>query len=496
MRNEKEMTARQSTGAEDTPRFSRRQLIALLAGTTTGFLASSTAWAALRVDDASTHPGAVQAFLQAVTGGALETVGHMLDQDVALARATDSDGRSAYVLAKLSRHEAIADTILKRGIELDAVEAVLAKDWERLESLAAENPAVMNAAHPIGGNPLYASALTGGGEQYRIRSLGTDPDGRPAGGSGLTPARAAMDCREPLGAWLAGIDILSNGGSANAPQAHGNTVLHGAVYAKDARLVGMVIRKEADVAATDANGRTALQLAEYLDWVDGVELLQNQSSIHRDYRGSRFAFDANREAFTLLSIEDIPGKTQSEITGLSHFDEERVQTLLDDEPRLAHAISTDAELAIEACGHTGRRDIMRIHLDCGAPLSLPTAISFGDLDHARWLLENDPLLVHERGPHDFPVMWYPAIGGGSVDAAALLLEFGAPLEQESGGETALHWAALRGHADLTSYLLEQGANSQALGYRQDRKGITPLQLAIAKKRSQVSEILQASERRS
>jgi ankyrin repeat protein len=130
-----------------------------------------------------------------------------------------------------------------------------------------------------------------------------------------------------------------------------------------------------------------------------------------------------------------------------------------------------------------------MHLDHGAPLSLPTAISLGDLDHARWLLDQDPLLVHERGPHDFPLMWYPAIGGGSVEAAELLLERGAPLEQESGGETALHWAALRGRADLVRYLVERGADTEALGYRQDRAGRTPFGLALANRREDAAAVL-------
>lgn len=477
-------------------RISRRQLIAMLAGATSGILTSGYAWAALRVDDASTHPGAVQAFLHAITSGDQAAVQSMLEQDVALAQVADSNGRSAYVLAKLAGHSSIADAILQRGIELDAVEAVFAQNWERLEELAAANPDIMNAAHPIGGNPLFASALTGGDEQYRIRALGTESDGRPEGGSGLTAARAAMNCKDPLGAWLSAIDILSNGGSANAPQALGNSVLHGSVHAKDTRLVSLVIRKGGDVAATDAEGRTPLQLAEYLDWRDGVELLQQHETIDRDHRGSRFAFDANREPFRLLPINDIPGKTQSQLTSLSHFNEERVQAMLKDEPRLVHAISTDAELAIEACGHTGQRDIIRMHLDCGAPLSLPTAISLGDLGYARWLLEGDPLLVHERGPHDIPVMWYPAIGGGSVEAAELLLEFGAPVEQESGGDTALHWAALKGHPDLTRFLLHHGASLQAIGYRQNRDGVTPLQLAVANERTEVAAILREAERRS
>ncbi|MHC5209249.1 MAG: ankyrin repeat domain-containing protein [Planctomycetota bacterium] len=478
------------TAPTDAPQLTRRAVLALLASAAAGALVPGCA--SKRIGDtaarASTQPSK-EAFLTAVQRGDDAAVEAMLDRDASLARAADSAGRSAFVLAYLSGHPPIGALLRQRGLELDVVEAVLAEDWSRVESLAAAQPESMNAAHPIGGNPLYASGLTGGAEQYRLRALGCDPNGRPSGGSGLTPDRAAMDCRDPLGAWLAGTDILGNGGDVNASQARGDSVLHGAVRARDTRLVRLAIRKGADLAARDEAGRTPRALAEELEWRAGVELLAAEATIPRDHRASQFAFNASREPFTLLPIDDIAPEVQSEITGVSHFDRERVQALLAAEPRLIHAISTDDELAIEACGHTGQRQIIQLHLDHGAPLSLPTAISLGNLEHARWLLEKDPLLIHERGPHDFPVMWYPAIGGGSVEAAEMLLAHGADIEQESGGETALHWAALRGHADLVRALVGRGADMAAVGYRQERAGRTPLQLAADKGHDGVVQVL-------
>lgn len=426
--------------------------------------------------------------LALIRSGDAAAVTRMLDEEPALVRAADRQGRSAFVVAHLSGHPEIGALLLARGLELDVVEAVLAADWERVEALAAREPELMQRAHPIGGTPLYASALVGGSEQYRLRALGCDPDARPTGGSGLSPARAAMDCRDPIGAWLAATDILSNGGDPNAPQARGDSVLHGAVRARDARLVKLVLRKGGSTEARDERERTALSLAKELEWTEGVELLEHEDRIPRDHRASRLAFNHSREPFRLVPIDDVPVDLRRQITGRSHFDP-TVRALLEQEPRLIHAVSTDAELAIEACGHTGQREVIQIHLDHGAPLSLPTAISLGDLDHARWLLKNDPQLVNERGPHDFAVTWYPAIGGGSVEAAELLLEYGADLEQHSGGETALHHAAMRGHVDLVRFLLERDADVHALGYRQDRAGRTPLQAALANEQRDVARLL-------
>jgi len=471
------------------PRLSRRRVLTLLATAAAGACTSACASQSRTVAQPGASDVETEAFLHAVQMGDLAGAEAMLDRDASLARATDASGRSAFVLAYLAGHPEVAAMLTKRGLELEVVEAVLAADWKRVEALAEADPTIMNAAFPIGGSPLYARALTGGGELYRLRALGCLPDARPDGGSGFTPARAAMDCRDSIAGWLAATDVLSNGGNVNAPQVGGDSVLHGAVRARDERMLRLAVRKGGDVQARDAAGRTPRTLAEELEWQAGAALLAAEATIARDHRASQFAFNASREPFRLMPIDDVPAKVQSEITGVSHFNRERVQEMLGQNPRLINAISTDDELAIEACGHTGARPIIQVHLDHGAPLSLPTAISLGDLDHARWLLDNDPMLIHERGPHDFPVMWYPAIGQGSVEAAELLLAHGAPIEQESGGETALHRAAQRGHADLVSFLVESGADTEAVGYRQDRAGVTPLQLSLSKGHDEVAKLL-------
>ena len=44
---------------------------------------------------------------------------------------------------------------------------------------------------------------------------------------------------------------------------------------------------------------------------------------------------------------------------------------------------------------------------------------------------------------------------------------------EPDGATALHWAARRGQLDLAHFLVEKGADVGAVGYRDDRDGLTP-----------------------
>lgn len=434
----------------------------------------------------------VDAFLAAVKAGEVERVRASLERDPSLARAVYPSGWSAFVMARCTGNDEIAELLKARGLELDIVEAVLDEDWERVVALAEANPELANAHHPIGGNPLYAGALMGSKELYRLRAIGCDSNLVTEGGDGFSPAGAALLGREPLGALLSLTDVLSNGGHANVPQIRGRSLLHMAVDRRDPELVRLLLRKGADVEALDAEERTPLEWARHLEWEDGARLLEDHASVPRDHRATKFLVDASRAPIERPDISDIPQELQSETTGSSHGRLEHVKKLLAEDPRRTFSISTDDELAIEACGHTGNKAIMQLHLDHGAPLSLPTAISLGNAEHARFLLERDANAVHERGPHDFALMWYTAISGDDPALAELLLEFGAPIDQESVGTTALHWAARRNRPELARYLIERGAALDAVGHQFDRAGQTPLQVALAHERPTIAEMLRAA----
>jgi ankyrin repeat protein len=435
------------------------------------------------------EPPDVARFLRAVQAGDAPAVAAALARNPAVARACDAAGRSAFVLAHLAGRGEVAKLLRPHLGELDVVEAVLAEDHERFAELVRAHPELCNAAHPIGGTPIYAAALAGQDGMWRQRSAGCAPDAAPPGGSGLTPARAAMDCRTLTGARIAATDLLANGADVNAPQRGGERVLHGAVRRRSAALVRLAVRKGADVHARDAAGRTAEELARELGWEEGAALLAGHAALPRDHRASRFAWDASGAPVRRPDLSDVPRALQCQVTGSSHADLERVRALVAPDPRLVFSISADDELAIEACAHTGARDLIRFHLDHGAPLSLPTAASLGALDAVRRLLDRDPLLVHERGAHDFPVMWYAVLGGGSVATAELLASRGVAVDQESVGTTALHWCAAHDDRELARWLLENGADVNAIGCKWDRAGQTPLALARARGRDALARML-------
>lgn len=472
--------------------LTRRRMILSLGAAAAAAAASTPVGTTLepetRCIPGSRHSGDVEAFLGAVMAGDLGEVRRHLAGDATLAAARDVEGRSAFLIANLSGRRAVADELRER-IELDVVEAAIAEQWERFDELVARRPELCNAAHPIGGTPLYGAALAGIPDLYRLRGAGCLPDHVPDSGSGFTAARGALMCPRLSGARVCATDLLSNGANVNAPQRGGDSVLHGAVRRRSDLLVRLAIRKGADVTATDGEGRTALALAEHLAWEAGVDLLTAHAQLPRDHRASRFLMDANRQPIVRPDLTDVPQDLQNAVTGCSHGQLDRLRTLVAEDPRLVYALSTDDELAIEACAHTGNQDIIRFHLDHGAPLSLPTAVSLGDAEAIRFLLDRDPRLIHERGAHDFPVMWYVALGTGRAEIAELLHGHGVEPDQESVGTTALHWCALRDRRELAAWLIAHGSDVEALAFSWSSDGQTPLQIARSQRNEAIASLL-------
>jgi len=473
--------------------LSRRAALSSLAALAVSSLLARrpfAAWSRRAVD--------ARAFLAAVVAGELERVRELLAAEPALARAADEHGRSAFLIAHLHGHAQVAEALRACGLELDLVESFVAEDWTRVEQLAASDPSALARAHAVGGTPLYAGALVGSLDMHRLRSLGCKPDDAPSGGSGYTPARGALEGARPDWALIALCDLLGNGGSANAPQRAGSSILHGAVLRRDERLVRTALRKGAAAEARDAQGRTARELALELGWSAGAELLRYPERVPRDNRASRFALDANRAPIERPDLSDVPSALQNRITGSSHGKLAAVRELVGSDKRLTFSLSTDDELAIEACAHTGARPIIRYHLDQGAPLSLPTAVALGDLESVRFWLARDATLIHERGAHDFPLMWFALLGeeraGEAVPMAELLVQHGAAVDQETMGTTALHLCAKHDVRDCAAYLLERGADARAVGFKFHRDGRTPLEMAEEEGHGVLAQMLRRAQR--
>jgi len=471
-----------------TPRRTFLRAASALAGSLAlGCRATSAAPQRPRPADPATNDAVP--FIAAVTAGDLPQVRAMLSERPTVVNAVDEAGRSALVLAYLSGHETVAQALLEHSPELGLVEAVMIPDWTRAEAAWRDDPLALDAWHPVGGTPLYAAARRGVAGLGRLQDWGADPNGNPRGSVGVTPLYGALQCAEFVRAWKTTITTVSSGADVNAPQRNGDSPLHLAARRGEPELIVFLLRRGADPTALDSRGRTPLEHALRADNAKAAAILRSPAAVPRDDDSLRLTYDASGGRVAWPDTSDIPVELQTLVTGASHGRLSTVRAKVQEDARLVFSTSAQGEVAVEACGHVGNREILAFHLDRGAPMSVCTSIAAGALDRTRALLAENPGSVHERGPHDYAAMWYPAIGGGNVEAAEILLDHGCPVDQESFGTTGLHWAVLGGHRDLVAYLVDNGADVNAVGRVFKTTGQTPLAFAEKAGRTKIAGIL-------
>jgi uncharacterized protein len=165
-------------------------------------------------------------------------------------------------------------------------------------------------------------------------------------------------------------------------------------------------------------------------------------------------------------------ETINEFVIAAHHDLGKVTQMLSENPTLLNENADWIETPIQAAAHTGNRSIAEYLLEQGAPLDICTAAMLNHPDEVAALLQEDPGLYEAVGAHNIPVMFFAAIGG-STQIADMLLQAGSNLNEGAGGNTALHGAAGFGQTDMVRWLLDHGADPNAI----DFNGKTPLELA-------------------
>ncbi len=210
------------------------------------------------------------------------------------------------------------------------------------------------------------------------------------------------------------------------------------------------------------------------------------------------------------------------IHAVKNGDADAVRALLAQDPALANAKDTDGTSAVLLASYHGAREIQKLLLAAGPPLSAFEAAATGDETALMALVRADPVLLNSYSHDGFTALQLGAFfshadivkfclaGGADVNAVSrnpmalralhsaaaaghipiskLLLANGADVNaRQSGGFTALHAAAQNGSLALTRLLLEWDADP-ALA---TDDGKTARDFAIADKHCAVLGLLDA-----
>jgi ankyrin repeat protein len=169
----------------------------------------------------------------------------------------------------------------------------------------------------------------------------------------------------------------------------------------------------------------------------------------------------------------------------SHFNLEKVKTLLKEHPALLTVKQpwgeNDFEDGLAAASHVGNRAIAEFFLEQGVPLTICAAAMLGKVDEVEAFLQGDPGLANARGAHGITVLFHAAMSG-NTELTQLLKSRGCT----EGYSYALHGAINYGHKDMVDWLLNNGATRLDV---LDYQGKTLLQRAAETNRADIADLL-------
>lgn len=139
------------------------------------------------------------------------------------------------------------------------------------------------------------------------------------------------------------------------------------------------------------------------------------------------------------------------------------------------------ESPLEAASHTGGREIAEFLLKNGATPIIVAAAMLGDENSFEQLLAENPERIHEKGAHNFSLMFHAGLGGNLAIAERIYNEAG-----DEGIDSALLAAVMMRQHEMAKWLISKGVSLD----NTDFKGRTALEYAVELDDAEMVKILQ------
>jgi ankyrin repeat protein len=200
-----------------------------------------------------------QEFFDAVRAGDIARATVLLDAAPSLSAARNEQGQSAIMFAVYNGRSEIRDFLLARGVTLDLFDAAAAGRLSRVKELVEKDPSLANGYSPDG-FPVFALAAVF--NQHAVAEYllarGADVNAVSRNAAGYTALTGAVASgHKEIVAWL-----LANGADVHHRYGAGYTPLHTAAANGHLEIVGMLIKAGTDPAARTNDGKTPLSFAE------------------------------------------------------------------------------------------------------------------------------------------------------------------------------------------------------------------------------------------
>jgi ankyrin repeat protein len=340
-----------------------------------------------------------------------------------------------------------------------------------MELLLAHDPQLLELPGAGERTALIAAAANGHLDLVRwLLSKGANPRRRESDGTRALDWAAQQGHRAVVEELLAHDPEL-----LDLPGFKNRTALIAAAGKGEVELVRALLDRGADPAKRMSNGSRALDWAAQQGHQTLVELLLARDAQLLELPGFRertalIAAAGNGHAEltrSLLERGADPRRWMDNGEGALHWACEAghlavVQVLLAQDRGLVDLPGKAERTALIAAAGRGHDEVVRVLLERGADphkresdgtRALDWAAQEGHQAVVELLLARDPGLLDLQGYNDRTALM-AASGNGHVDLVRLLLKRGAdPRKRVSTGETALHWAAERGHEAVVQLLL-------------------------------------------